>query len=333
MKKTFVLLTLCCALMACKQNNIDFSIEPAEPRAGQSVRFTNLSSTGEEWAWTFGDGATASIKSPSHTYRKPGEYVVTLKVDNRSSWTKTAKLTVYDTIPTFVCEDSVFYIYKDYTFVANVYNPYNYDVQYEWTAVDSTATESSFTCYFTRPNESEIVSLRIILNGDTTYISQGFAIQDRKVHSVLLRTDADDYRQRIFGERAEEARPDAAAAALLDAEQDTAQTYNGYEFRLSELKTLFPELQGFHIANRKIYLRADGLWVANIDGAYLVQIDAAPCEAMTLDTEDSRIYWTNDEGVWYMPFVGSDNNRFVTSPKQLNTLSGVHKLAIDYNLK
>ena len=62
-------------------------------------------------------------------------------------------------------------------------------------------------------------------------------------------------------------------------------------------------------------------------------IDAAPCEAMTLDTEDSRIYWTNAEGVWYMPFVGSDNNKFVTTPMRLNDFTGVHKLAIDYNLK
>lgn len=333
MKKTFVLLTLCCALMACKQNNIDFTFSPEAPRAGESVRFTNSSSTGEEWAWTFGDGSTSALKSPSHVYKKPGEYVVTLKVDNRSGWTKTAKVTVYDTIPTFVCEDSVFYIYKDYTFTANVYNPYNYEVKYEWNAADTTTDESSLTCYFTRPNDSAEVSLRVVLNDDTTYIKKRFYIEDRKVHSVLLRTAENDYRQRIFGDRAEKARPDATATGLLDAEQDTAQTYNGKDFRLSELVVIFPELQGFHIANRKIYYRAEGLWVASIDGANPVQIDAEPCIAMTLDTQDSRIYWANAQGVWYMPFVGSDNNKFVTVPTRLNGWTNVTKIAIDYNLK
>ena len=105
---------------------------------------------------------------------------------------------------------------------------------------------------------------------------------------------------------------DETAADLLNAEQDTLQFYNGYEFRLSELKTVFPQMEGFHIANRKIYYRANGLWVANIDGAYPVQIDAMPCAAMTLDTKDNRIYWANSEGVWYMPFVGSDSSVRIT---------------------
>lgn len=91
----------------------------------------------------------------------------------------------------------------------------------------------------------------------------------------------------------------------------------------------FPGIEGFKIANRKIYYRANGLWVANIDGAYKVQIDDTPCAAMTLDTKDSRIYWANAEGVWYMPFVGSDNNKFVTTPTQLNKLKNVTKIAAD----
>jgi hypothetical protein len=69
--------------------------------------------------------------------------------------------------------------------------------------------------------------------------------------------------------------------------------------------------------------------VANIDGAYKVQIDETPCAAMTLDNQDSRIYWTNEKGVWYMPFVGSDNNKFVTTPEQLNELKNVTKIAAD----
>ena len=112
------------------------------------------------------------------------------------------------------------------------------------------------------------------------------------------------------------------------------QIYNGYKFTLSELKAVFPELEGFKIANRKVYYRADGLWVSNIDGSYPVQIDPLPCAAMTLETQyNNRIYWANEEGVWYMPFVGSDNNKFVTTPVQLNGYTDVTKLAADGELK
>ena len=107
------------------------------------------------------------------------------------------------------------------------------------------------------------------------------------------------------------------------------QYYSGHDFTLAEVAEVFPDVEGFHIANRKIYYRANGLWVASIDGANQVQIDDLYCTAMTLDYKDSRIYWANENGVWYMPFVGSDNNRFVTTPTLLNTLINVTKLAAD----
>ena len=330
MRKIYILLTLCCALMACKKNEVTFSYSPTAPRAGEKIQFTNLSSSGEEWEWTFGDVATSTVKSPTHVYKKAGTYRVTLKVDKKKSWTATQEITVYDTVPTFTASDSVFYIYKDYTFTANVYNPYNYTVEYWWIGYDN--DKSTLTTSFTEPGEAT-VALVVILDGDTTYIEKKFDIQYRKTNSLLLRTDEADYRQRIFGDRASELEFDPTATARLDEEQDTAQLYNGYLFLLSELQTVFPQMEGFHIANRKIYYRADGLWVANIDGANIVQIDSLDCTAMTLDILDSRIYWANEEGVWYMPFIGSDNNKFVTIPEQLNDLSDVTKLAADNELK
>lgn len=337
MRKIYILLTLCCALTACKKNNIDFSFSPESPRAGETVAFSNLSDSGEEWLWTFGDGATSTLKSPGHVYKRPGDYVVVLKVDNKSAWTKTAKVTVYDTIPTFVASDSLFTIYEDYTFTANVYNPYNYELNTEWETEERDtlvqANTGSMVCYFTQPDDSALIKMRVIMNGETTEVQKKFYVRDRKTNSLLLRTAEADYRQRIFGDRAEQYKEDPSATALLEAAQDTAQTYNGAAFKLSELKTLFPELQGFRIASRKIYYRAEGLWVANIDGANAVQIDDAECFAMTLDTKDSRVYWANADGIWYMPFVGSDNNKFVTTPTLLDTLHNVTKLAADYDPK
>lgn len=343
MKKTYFLLILGCALMACKKNNVDFSYSPSAPRAGESVVFTNHSSSGEEWSWTFGDGALTTLKSPSHIYKQPGTYSVTLQVDKKSSWTATKQITVYDTVPTFTCADTEFEIFRDYTFTANVYNPYNYEVSYEWSFPLNTPYVSpsdtsvrldggAIRVYFTCPLEEAPVWLRVVLNGDTTLIRKTFRVKDRTARSVLMRTSDGDYRQRIFADRAETAMP-VEKDALLTAEQDTVQTYNGRTFRLDSLADVYPGMKGFHIAARKLYYRADGLWVANLDGSNREQIDAADCAAMTLDTETNRIYWANAGGVWYMPFVGSANNKFVTTPTTLNTMGNVTKIAIDNTLR
>ena len=342
MKKIVLLLTLCCAVMACKKNNVDFNYSPDEPRAGEAVKFTNLSTSGEEWEWAFGDGVVSTIKSPTHTFKNPGTYMVTLKVDKKKSWTVSKQVTVYDTIPTFVCTDSVFYIYEDYTFTANFYNPYNYEVKYLWwfpintdyvRVTDENTTSKDLHFYFIQAMQDAPIFLSISVNGETTEIHKSFTVLDRPTNSILMRTNNGDFRQRIFGERAEMYKPDNRSTALLDAEQDTVQTYNGKLFSLRDLASLFEGIEGFHIANRKIYYRANGLWVASVDGANPVLIDTLPCAAMTLDTHDSRIYWANKKGVWYMPFVGSDNNKFVTSPTMLNTITNVSKLAPDYEPK
>ena len=60
------------SLVACNRESYDFSYSPANPRAGETVTFTNLSTDGDEWAWEFGDIATSSLKSPTHIYKRPG---------------------------------------------------------------------------------------------------------------------------------------------------------------------------------------------------------------------------------------------------------------------
>ena len=339
MKRIYILLTVCLAMIACKQNDVNFSFSPEAPRAGQSVKFTNLSSSGEEWEWNFGDGITSTIKSPSHTYKQPGSYQVILKVDGKNAWTATKEVVVYDTIPTFVANDSIFYIYENYTFTANLYNPYKYPVTYEWYFPINTPYAEvvypqpgegwgpQITVYFTKPMEKAPIWLTMIVNGDTTLVQKEFEVRDRDTHALAFRTAEGDYSQRIFGERAEYPRPDGTIKALLDAVQDTMQVYNGHTFTLTELRSNFSNIEGFAIVNRKIYYRADGLWVAAIDGSRRVQIDEQSCTAMLIEPIDNRIYWANNEGVWYMPLIGSDNNQFVTKPTPLNTLK-VEKMGV-----
>ena len=56
---------------------------PTSGTAPLTVSFTDLS-TGDpgKWKWEFGDGSVSDEKHPEHTYNSPGEYTVTLTVEN-----------------------------------------------------------------------------------------------------------------------------------------------------------------------------------------------------------------------------------------------------------
>ena len=73
-----------------------FTYSPASPGSGQGVAFTDHSTgTPTSWAWTFGDGGTASVQNPSHSYPAAGTYAVTLTARNAAgAGTASRSLTV-----------------------------------------------------------------------------------------------------------------------------------------------------------------------------------------------------------------------------------------------
>lgn len=60
-----------------------FTVSDATPDQGQSVTFTDQS-TGSptSWSWNFGDGATSTLRNPSHAWSTTGSKTVTLTVSN-----------------------------------------------------------------------------------------------------------------------------------------------------------------------------------------------------------------------------------------------------------
>jgi len=62
----------------------DFEFSPAQPAAGQTVKFTDKSRDPDgqirSWEWDFGDGTTSAEQNPSHVYRAAGTFTVKLIV-------------------------------------------------------------------------------------------------------------------------------------------------------------------------------------------------------------------------------------------------------------
>ena len=61
----------------------EFIVEPPFPKVDKPIQFRDKSvGNPVSWFWSFGDGASSTKQNPIHTYKKPGTYVVTLKVTN-----------------------------------------------------------------------------------------------------------------------------------------------------------------------------------------------------------------------------------------------------------
>jgi PKD repeat protein len=79
----------------------NFTVDVANGPAPLPVVFTDASSAPDSSigsrSWSFGDGATSTATSPSHTYARPGVYTVSLTVTNAQglAQTKQSTVTVY----------------------------------------------------------------------------------------------------------------------------------------------------------------------------------------------------------------------------------------------
>lgn len=70
---------------------------------GNNFVFTDSSTDGDSYQWTFGDGSTSTQQNPTYSYNAPGDYTVTLTVTNTyGSDTKTMPVKVFSPVPAVV---------------------------------------------------------------------------------------------------------------------------------------------------------------------------------------------------------------------------------------
>jgi PKD repeat protein len=74
----------------------DFSLEYEAPTAGftmdrecsyvgKNITFTDTSTFPTDWSWDFGDSTTSISQNPTHAYTSPGNYTITLSINNSAS--------------------------------------------------------------------------------------------------------------------------------------------------------------------------------------------------------------------------------------------------------
>lgn len=221
MKRTgLILIVLSILFFSCSDHvTPDFSYSPTSPRCGQVVTFTNTTTgdddwTAESWNWDFGDDGTSTIKSPTHTFRKAGVYTVSLMVDSSKNKTKELDVIVYDSIPTIIANVDSVKFYQNVTFSALIYNPFGYDITYEWSfssnavgnLTNKKSTGSTVEVFYNKRNLQEEVTLKATVGTTVYHDTLSFYVHDYKAKSLLMaKKDGEILRKRIFINGMEEA--------------------------------------------------------------------------------------------------------------------------------
>ena len=205
------------AFVACKKKIVpDFTYDPEQPRAGQTITFTNTTTEGEYWNWTFGDATTSTSKNPSKIYRAPGIYSVTLRVDSNDNYIRTKEIIVYDTVPVITASVDAVKYYEPFTLSVLVYNPYYRKVTYDWIFSENAISDqideehksddARVNLFFNKTNTTETVLLTVTV-GDSVYnLSHELYVHDVPAPSVVM-VDGDGnlWRQRLYTNGLEEA--------------------------------------------------------------------------------------------------------------------------------
>ena len=211
-KKTICLIIiLTCWLTSCKQVNVDFSYEPANPKAGEKVVLTNLSTGGEEWLWNFGNNQTATTGSTSVIYKQTGTYLVSL-LETKSGKKCIKTIEVSANEPYITASADTICMFKPVTLYIKTWNPYDHFLAFEWMSnsgmrmTGKEVDKDSLTVVFTKAGEV-VVEVDVMTDEEINTITHTFDVKNTPAPAILMKTnDGKMYFQRFYNEYMEDVR-------------------------------------------------------------------------------------------------------------------------------
>lgn len=87
-----------------------FTMDKSSAEVDETITFTNTSQNATDYLWEFGDGATSSTKSPTHSYNSDGTFTVQLTATGEggtNSSSKSISITYPPAVASFDMSDSV----------------------------------------------------------------------------------------------------------------------------------------------------------------------------------------------------------------------------------
>lgn len=111
----------------------NFSVSVPSSCAKDSVSFTDLSGTADEWLWDFGDGSTSALQNPKHLFQDTGYFSVSLVAINQGCSTAVTKANVVQILPPVArfnfnvdCTNKTLVSFADASKASTAYGPITY---------------------------------------------------------------------------------------------------------------------------------------------------------------------------------------------------------------
>ena len=129
--------------------NVGFDWEMNEENGIPYTSFINLTDKGTSWNWNFGDGSTSIEKDPNYTYRKKGQYLISLTALNIEN-----------------CENSInksIFVNQDYNLLApNSFTPNGDGINDYFLPAAINRLDGKFTMTVYSPNEGLVYETKNI---------------------------------------------------------------------------------------------------------------------------------------------------------------------------
>lgn len=355
MKHSYLLLILgLTCLVGCKELTCDFSYSPSMPCVGQTVVFTNQSSGADDFDWSFGDNSSSTTGSPTHIYKKPGKYTVTLWVKRDKVQKKSISKDIYivDTVPTIAYEADSIFSYLPIKIYAQYYNPWDKPVSFKWDIQGSVVVtagksldSSAFVCYFTEHAQQEqsiAVTLDITIGDRTTHVRDIRPVYRQPAPSVLYQTDGKYYEQRFYSYGMNRLyqwpaeTQDAYNISQLLNEQDSVFQYGDSLLTTRYMEQVIGQpITGFQVdqlAGKMYGYNNNGLWVVNINGRYPRQINTDRVQAIKVDAPGNRIYWATKQGLFTHRLVEARDNTLLYNPQRITEKTSITRISTNNNI-
>lgn len=125
---------------------VDFIFFPISGVAPLNISFENKSVNAQKYNWNWGDGTPASgEKAPTHTYKNPGEYMVTLTVLGKNGETVETKKKIRVSYPAPVADFSFSKGFVSTADIVSFTNKSSNATEYVWDFGDGSPKETAMT--------------------------------------------------------------------------------------------------------------------------------------------------------------------------------------------
>jgi PKD repeat protein len=176
---TGIIILVVFSLTGCqKEPAASFTASKTLATVNENITFTNTTGDGDHYEWDFGDGSKSEETSPSHSFTKVGDYVVTLKAFSKNGKkTSSVSETITIGLPP-VCQFSYSPLYPiPNTLIQFTDNSLNNPTSWFWDFGNGDTSSLQNPTRLVNHNDTLVVTLKVTNNLGTHQLSKSIQVR------------------------------------------------------------------------------------------------------------------------------------------------------------